>query len=297
MKLLRKLEFPLRAPSVPNGVEPADTGPKLGADYDTEWARKPAARLARRAIVGGLMRPVAEALGSPELRGLDRLDQLDGPVVFVANHHSHVDTPIMLTSIPEQWRKKIIVGAAADYFFGTRAGAVFSALVIGAIPIERNKVGRKSADLARSLVAEGWSLLIFPEGGRSPDGWGQPFRGGAAYIAMRAGVPIVPVHLAGTGNVLPKGGSLKRNKVVVTFGSPLTPNEREDARRFAARIESAVAALADEATTDWWQARRRAYARTTPGLHGPDSGAWRRSWALSARDKSLTRRRRRWPDL
>jgi 1-acyl-sn-glycerol-3-phosphate acyltransferase len=139
--------------------------------------------------------------------------------------------------------------------------------------------------------------LIFPEGGRSPDGWGQPFRGGAAFIALRAGVPVVPIHLDGTGRVLRKGGSLSRSQVTVTFGDPLRPHDGEDARKYAVRIEAAVAALADEVATDWWTARQRAYAKESPSLGGPDAGAWRRAWALGAKSKSVTRRRRRWPDI
>ena len=294
---LRRVQFPFRAPTVPEGVEVPDRGPKLGADYDTEWARTPAARLARAGLVNGFMRPMVYALGTPRRRGLDRIDAIDGPVVFAANHHSHVDTPTLLTSIPDRWRKKLVVGAAADYFFGTRLTSALSAFVIGAIPIERTKVGRKSADLARSLIDDGWSLLIFPEGGRSPDGWGQPFRGGAAFIALRAGVPVVPIHLDGTGRVLRKGGSLSRAQVTVTFGDPLRPLDGEDARKYAVRIEAAVAALADEVATDWWTARRRSYAQQSPSLGGPDAGAWRRAWALGAKSKSVARRRRRWPDI
>jgi 1-acyl-sn-glycerol-3-phosphate acyltransferase len=241
---------------------------------------------------------MAAVLASPSVQGLDRIDDIDGPVVFVANHHSHVDTPLLLSTIPDRWRHKLVVGAAADYFFGTRVSSALSALVIGAIPIERTKVGRKSADLARSLIDEGWSLLIFPEGGRSPDGWGQPFRGGAAYIAMRCGVPVVPIHVEGTGRILRKGKNRpSRSPVTLTFGAPLVPAEREDARKFAARIEREVAVLADEAATDWWQARRRAHAGATPTLSGPESGAWRRAWALSAHDRKVRRAKRRWPKL
>jgi 1-acyl-sn-glycerol-3-phosphate acyltransferase len=288
--------FPFRAPTVPRGVEPPPDPHPLGADYDTEWARSPVARLARGALVEGVMRPMSAVLASPTLVGVDRIEDIDGPVVFVANHHSHVDTPLLLTSIPDRWRHKVVVGAAADYFFGTRMSSALSAFVIGAIPIERTKVGRKSADLARSLIDDGWSLLIFPEGGRSPDGWGQPFRGGAAYIAMRCGVPVVPIHVEGSGRILRKGKNRpSRAAVTLTFGAPLRPHEKEDARRFAVRIEREVAVLADEATTDWWQARRRAYAGTTPTLGGPESGAWRRAWALGAKDNKVRRAKRRWP--
>ena len=74
----------------------------------------------------------------------------------------------------------------------------------------------------------------------------------------------------------------RRARTTVTFGTPLWPAEGEDARRFAARIEAAVATLADESSTDWWTARRQAAAGTTPSLQGPDVAAWRRAWALDA---------------
>ena len=124
------------------------------------------------------MRLAVLGLAAPDRRGQDRLASLEGPAIFAANHHSHLDTPLLLTSIPEPWRHKILVGAAADYFFGTRLTSALSSLVIGAIPIERSRVSRRSADQAAELASQGWSLLLFPEGGRSPDGWGQPFRGG-----------------------------------------------------------------------------------------------------------------------
>ena len=296
--VVRGASFPVRAPAVPRGVDPLPSSHPIGGDYDTEWARSPLARAARAALIEGVMRPLVYALGSPERVGADRLDDIHGPVVFAANHHSHFDTPLMLTSIPDRWRHKLVVGAAADYFFGSQVTSALSALVIGAIPIERNKVGRKSADIARGLIDDGWSLLIFPEGGRSPDGWGQPFRGGAAYIAQRCGVPVVPIHLEGTGRILRKGKNRpSRARVTVTFGTPLVAQPKEDARKFAVRIEREVAVLADEAATDWWQARRRAYDSATPSLTGPTVAPWRRAWAVSARDKTVRRAKRRWPEI
>ena len=131
--------------------------------------------------------------------------------------------------------------------------------MLNAIPIERTKVNRRSAELATELLEDGWSILIFPEGGRSPDGWGQEFRGGAAYLSVKVGVPVVPIHLAGTDRILAKG--MKRPQpgpVTVRFGNPMRPDEGEDARAFGPRVEAAVAALADEHATDWWSARQRA---------------------------------------
>ncbi len=239
-------------------------------------------------------------LASPTIRGLDRLADLEGPVVFAANHHSHVDTPLMLSAIPEPWRHHIVIGAAADYFFGNRVTAPLSALVIGAIPIERNKVGRKSADDAAALIDDGWSMLIFPEGGRSPDGWGQPFRGGAAYLSLRCGVPVVPVHIEGTGRILRKGRTVPQpSTTTITFGAPLRPHEGEDSRRLGRphRSRGRPSSPTRPATTGG-RARRRAHAGDTPSLQGPELGAWRRTWQLGDRGpKRRSPSKRRWPDL
>jgi 1-acyl-sn-glycerol-3-phosphate acyltransferase len=284
---------------VPDGVEPPAAPRTLGADYDSDWARRFPARLARTVLLEAVLRPAVAALGAPERAGIDRLAGLDGgPVIFAGNHHSHLDTPVVLTSIPEPWRHKVFVGAAADYFFRTRLTSAASALVIGAIPIERSRVTRRSADQAAALIEDGWSMLIFPEGGRSPDGWGQPFRGGAAYLSSRCRVPVVPLHIEGTAAILRKGAKRPTPATVrVAYGGPLRPADGESASRYAARIERAVAELADETTTDWWQARRRAAAGTTPPLTGPDAPAWRRAWALGDRSRRRRRQARAWPKL
>ncbi len=300
MKLPRRLPdpgFPLRAPTAPVGVEVPAAPAHKGHDYDTSWARRGPARWTRAALVEGPMRAVVRGLSAPTRAGADRLAELRGPVIFAANHHSHLDTPLLLTSIPARWRHRVVVAAAADYFFATRAASVASALAINAFPIDRGRVSRESADRAAELLADRWSLLIFPEGGRSPDGWGQGHRGGAAYLSIRTGVPVVPVHLDGTSRIFARGDRVpKPGTTRVTFGAPLQPAEGEDARRLAARIEEAVAVLADEATSDWWAARRRAHRGTTPSLTGPDTASWRRAWALEDR-RGRRRRPPAWPPL
>lgn len=297
--------FPISAGRTPATVEPLPAKRTMGVDYETEWARSFPARFTRLALLEGLITPAMKVLATPERRGLDQLQDLvdadpTPPVIFAANHHSHVDTPLLLSAMPEPWRHRIFVGAAADYFFKTRVTSTASALALNAIPIERTRVSRRSADDAAELIADGWSMLIYPEGGRSPDGWGQPFRGGAAYLALRCRVPVVPVHLEGTSRIMRKGKSRPaRSATRITFGRPLWADEGEDSRRMAARIERAVAALADEVRTDWYSARLRAHGGDTPPLSGPGAiAAWRRTWALG--DRRPRRRRatkRTWPDL
>jgi 1-acyl-sn-glycerol-3-phosphate acyltransferase len=299
-----RLPFPFVAAPTPTGVESLPEKKRTGIDYETEWARSFAARMARLGLLEGVLRPTMKLLATPDRRGLDRLEDLADadppqPVIFAANHHSHVDTPLLLSSIPEPWRHRTFVAAAADYFFTSRVRSAASALVLNAIPIERTRVSRRPADDAAALIDDGWSLVIFPEGGRSPDGWGQPFRGGAAYLALRCNAPVVPVHIEGTGRILRKGKRRPaRSATRLTFGEPLWPAHGEDSRRFAVRIERAVAVLADEAANDWYSARKRAHHAETPALSGPDAASWRRAWALG--DRGPKRRRpqeRRWPDL
>ena len=296
--LVRQASFPYRAPTTPLTVEPRVEKPTLEGHYDSAWARKMPARYARFFVTEGMLRPVIAGLAQPERRGLDRLADLEGPAIFAANHHSHLDAGLLITSLPEPQRHQVFAGAAADYFFDTRVKATASALVLNAIPIERTKVGRRSADQAAELLDAGWSMVIFPEGGRSPDGWGHPFRGGAAYLAIRCGVPVVPVHLAGTGRILPKGKNRPTpGRTVVTFGAPLLAEEGERSQALADRIERAVATLADESLTDWYSARRRAAAGDTPPLSGPQAGAWRRTWELSAHRTKRRSTATRWPEL
>jgi 1-acyl-sn-glycerol-3-phosphate acyltransferase len=288
VRLRVRPSFPIGPAAWPSSVPKPGEPVRTGVHYDTAWARKWPARLARAIVIDDLYRPLIQVLGSPRVTGLDRIADLDGSAIFAANHYSHMDTPLVLTSLPPRVRHRTVVAAAADYFFTSRARGAVSALTIGAIPIERTRVNRRSADLAADLLADGWSLVIFPEGGRSPDGWGQDFRGGAAYLAYRCHKPVVPVYVAGTRRVLKKGAKYptpvgspfaRGSGVSVSFGAPLWPGE-ETSHRFALRVEAAVAALGDEATTDWWTARRRAAAGTTPALTGPATSPWRRSWAL-----------------
>ncbi|MET0490250.1 MAG: hypothetical protein ABW143_08460, partial [Acidimicrobiales bacterium] len=96
-RVVASLGFPLRAPSVPHGVDAPLHRKRTGADYETEWARTPVARAARVLIVSGPLRLVVKAVADPEVVGLDRLADLQAaedhkhqPVIFAANHQSHV---------------------------------------------------------------------------------------------------------------------------------------------------------------------------------------------------------------
>jgi 1-acyl-sn-glycerol-3-phosphate acyltransferase len=289
--------FPWAAPSWPGTVPRPPAERTLGVHYDNEWARRYPSRFARVLLTEAVTNPVMKALADPTVLGLDRIAHLHEPVIFAANHASHLDTPLLLSVIPEPWRHRTVVAAGADYFFDTRVKAAAFSLAINAIPIERTRVSRASANQAATLLDAGWSLLIYPEGGRSPDGWGQPHTRGAAWLGVRTGRPVVPIHVEGTGQILPRHARrIRPGSTRVTFGKPLR-GDGAGARELAERLEGAVAALADEGTTDWWTATRRAAARTSPPLTGPQEvGSWRRTWALGDKRRRRGGDRRRWPD-
>jgi len=275
------LRFAAEQPTRPGGVAVPVPKRTLGVDYDTAWARRYPVRLARAMVLDDFSRPVLKLALSPRVIGLEHLDPVQGPMILAANHASHLDTALLLSVLPPWLRHRTIVAAAADYFFDRHWKAAVWSFGLGAIPMERTKVNRRSADLAARLIDDGWSLIIFPEGGRTADGWGREFKGGASYLAKRCEVPVIPVHIKGTRAVLAKSSSRFRpGSTEIRLGDALTPSESEDARKFAARIERAVAALADEAESDWWSARRRAATGATPPFRGPTVSAWRREWAL-----------------
>jgi len=293
------LPFPYGAPTWPTAVARPKKRSALGVHYETEWARRYSVRLARTAWTELVTRPTMAVVAQPSVEGLDRFRTTQSPVIFAANHASHLDTPLVLSVLPEPWRHKVVTLAAADYFFDSRVKAAYFAFSLNAVPIERVKVSRESSERAEALIAAGWNLLIFPEGGRSPDGWGQPHRGGAAWLAARSGRPLVPVYIKGTGRLLPRGAKrLYVGRTKVAFGAPITPDL--PARQLIGRLEDAIAALADEATTDWWSARRRAAKGSTPPLTGPAASGWRRAWALGPSPKDHARAsssagEKRWP--
>ena len=179
--------------------------PTLGADYDTDWARRRPARVARSIITNGPLRLAVQVLASPEIRGVDRLADLRASTRrrrrLAAGRHLRAQPPqpprhaaAAITSIPEPWRaqprrrrrgrlllRRATSPARRRPWSSTR------------IPIDRATwPGGSRPTWPRELIDDGWSLVIFPEGGRSPDGWGQPFKGGAAFLSIRTGAPVVP---------------------------------------------------------------------------------------------------------
>jgi 1-acyl-sn-glycerol-3-phosphate acyltransferase len=255
----------------------------LGADYDTTWARKTPARLVRAAMINFVTRPFIHVFATPSVVGIDRLDDLEGPAIFVANHSSHIDTSLMMTVLPDRFRRKIAIAARHDYIFDKWWKATIWALWYNVVPIERNKASRRSVELPQTLMRNGWSFALYPEESRGPNDFMLPFKPGAAYLAIKAGVPVVPMHFTGTRSVFsPYSRRFKPGKTRVVFGEPLYALTNERPGAFNKRIQHAVEQAADEGRTNWWDAKLRAAKGETPSLLAPDGlVGWRQTWESS----------------
>lgn len=270
-----------RTPLVPATAEPHRVA-RPDREFPTEWARSPGAVAVRGAVQRYGLRPLVHSQLRVRVEGLEVLRELRGPVVFVSHHTSHLDAPLVLTTLPERWRRRTAVAAAADYFFDTWPRAVGSTMAFSTFPMDRRAGGGRST--AGELLFEGWSLLVFPEGTRSPDGWAGEYKRGAAHLALAAGVPMVPIAVRGSFPAMPRGRAWPvkgRPPVRVRYGAPVHPLVGEDAAALTARIRAAVARLADEDATDWYGAMRRSADGATPAPSGPEAAHWRRVWAAT----------------
>jgi 1-acyl-sn-glycerol-3-phosphate acyltransferase len=265
-------------------IPPADavesTEPAKRWEFPTDWARTETGRLARDALLSGVMGPIVFTQTTPEVFGLENLEPIRPPVMFISNHSSHLDATLILTTLPPRWRNRTATAAAKDYFFDVWWRSAFTALVYGGFPIERGG-GEKATAKAKELIREGWNLIVFPEGTRSPDGWMQRFRHGTAKLAIDMGMPVVPIAIVGASVAMPKGRSWPkpgRPPIRVRYGEALRPAEGETHQELSLRMQQAIAELFDEDRSSWWEARRRSAASSTPRLSGPAGPRWLRTW-------------------
>lgn len=268
-----------RRPVVPRSAEPF-APPSEGRGFPTAWARTAAGGVAREAILRFGLKPIVWNETSPKIQGLDTLEGLEAPALFISNHTSHLDASLIMTSLPQKWREKTAVAAAKDYFFDVWWRSAFTALVYAGFPIQRGG-GERATDTARELVRNGWNLVVFPEGGRSPDGWVQRFHHGAARLSIELAIPIVPIAIRGAYAAMPKGRNWPkpgRLPVSVRYGRALYPRGGETHQDLSRRMSQAVAELFDEDRTTWWESLRRAERGETPRLSGPAGPKWLRTW-------------------
>lgn len=201
------------------------------------------------------LRPFATALFlrswiSPFCRlrigGMEYLTELGGPVIFMANHRSYLDSAVATFALPERFRSRLAIAAATRVLYRQYRWAVpLGELTLNAFPfptgVDENI--RPGLDMIGHLLDDDWNVLIFPEGQMNRvDGSLQPLKGGTGVLAQEMGVPIVPMAIEGTEKIMPPDTLLPRNRaeVIIRFGAPITVGPGESYEQATVSIQRAI---------------------------------------------------------
>lgn len=189
-----------------------------------------------------LLAAIFRVLWRPTITGVENIPRR-GPLILASNHLSFMDSMVIPVTVP----RRVAFLAKSDYFTGTGFKGALSRewfTFFGMIPVDRDdsRSAQQSLEAALEVLGSGGAFGIYPEGTRSLDGRLYRGRTGVGYLALTAGVPVVPVALSGTEKLQPVGSRLPRlAKVTVSFGKPLD---------FTGRFEGMSAAKARREATD-----------------------------------------------
>ena len=222
------------------------------------WNRALPFQALRAVALPGFLLPLARLFAWISVEGLENLRGVAGPVIFAANHQSHMDVPVILAALPGPWRRGVATAMAKEFFKahffpegfsrGKRLARsleyYLSAAFFNTFPLPQREAGaRQTLRYAGELISGGFSVLIFPEGKRTDHGEIAPFRPGVGMMAARLGVPVVPIRLEGVDRVLHQTWRMaKPGRVRVIFGAPMQLTG-ENYVELTAQVETAVRKL------------------------------------------------------
>jgi long-chain acyl-CoA synthetase len=223
-------------------------------DFPT-WNRSATVRVIRRLSHATWIVPLTRLFAHARVAGLANLSGVEGPVIFASNHQSHMDVPVILSALPGQWRSRVAPAMLKEFFeahfhpeqhtwrqvFTSSLNYYLACFYFNTFPIPQREAGaRHTLQYIGEVTGSGMSILLFPEGVRSPTGQIKPFRGGIGMIASRLDLPVIPVRLDDVDRLMPVGSSFViPGPVRVTFGSPLRLRG-DDYAALALRVEEAV---------------------------------------------------------
>ena len=168
--------------------------------------------------------------------GMERLDR-QGTYIFMSNHVSNLDPPILLPLIPG----RTSVMAKKELFDYPLLGR---AMRLGSlVPVDRGNrdAGIAAVRAAGEVIRQGINMTIFVEGKRSFDGKLLPFKKGPFYLAMECGVPLVPVTIVGTHEIMPKRRfSIRPGTATIVFHQPIDPKDFGNRDSLMAKVRAAI---------------------------------------------------------
>jgi long-chain acyl-CoA synthetase len=240
---------------------------QLRSEQPYPYPRWPLARVARwirAALFQCLILPLARLLSRIQVSGLEHLEGLKEPTLFVANHVTHTDPGIILATLPGKFRKRMAIAMDGERLRGwrypdlnqdlvRRAGLIsfyyLALLTFNVFPLPRSSGFRRSFGFAGKAMDRGYHLLVFPEGRLTEDGKQQAFAKGIGLLAAGLNAPVVPINVDGLFELRQRrrrslwAFMLRPGRVSVTVGTALRFGTGEDAGEITMKLEQAVADL------------------------------------------------------
>ena len=222
------------------------------------WSQRYLPRTFRRIALATCLLPLTRLFAWISAEGVGRLAELEGPVLYAANHQSHLDVPVILAALPSRRRHAVATAAALEWFSAHFHPSRFSwwerrrnslsyyltVLCFNIVPLPQREAGTRDAmRYLGTLLGSGSSVLIFPEGGRQKTGKISSFLPGVGMLASQLHVPVIPVRIDGINRIWPEGQLIPRpGRAWVRFGDAIhfSGNNYRDIARC---IEEAVRAL------------------------------------------------------
>ncbi|MBN2320597.1 MAG: AMP-binding protein [Acidobacteria bacterium] len=232
----------------------------MQSDYRyPRWAQRKPIAVLRYFIYYLLTYPATSLMARPRVRGREHLDALKGPVLFVSNHITQVDVAFVLAALPPRFRHRLAVAMMGELLQEMRhpdSDTVFlkrwvSTIKYGLVvalfnvfPLPQKTGFRRSFAFAGESADRGYSILVFPEGGRTPDGEMQCFQAGIGILATNLNMPVVPVRIDGLYDLKKSGEKFAHSgAVTVTIGESVRFDPGTDPAEIAKDLESRVAGL------------------------------------------------------
>ena len=226
------------------------------------WAVSWPTRLLRGALQHTVALPLFRHYIPLTVIGLENLKALEPPVIFAANHTSHLDTPAIFAALPGSWRRRLAPAVRQEQFRAffepqrfSRKEVLWAAIQYGlagiffnTYPLPREMTGvRRALKTTGDLISRGYCPLVFPEGERTPDGRLHPFQPGIGLMAVRLRVAVVPIFIDGLYEVYSLHDSWpKPGRGRVSIGRPLEFSSHTDYADAARQIEEAVQLMSNK---------------------------------------------------
>ncbi|HXI93863.1 MAG TPA: AMP-binding protein [Blastocatellia bacterium] len=235
-------------------------GGETATQYEyPKWAQRFPATWIRFVVFYLVILPLTRWMSRATVIGKQRLDGLSGPVLFIANHIAMVDAALILLALPARFQRRLAIAMEGEVLRGWRHPApgtgrfrrliwlaqyVLVVSLFNVFPLPQKSGFRRSFAFAGETMDRGYSVLVFPEGARTPDGEMKPFMEGIGLLVKNLNVPIVPARIDGLYELKKARKKFAQSGLLtVAIGEPVSFSRDDDPAGITMELEKRVASL------------------------------------------------------